>query len=92
MYSEVEFIQSRWVHLAGGLPAHSRLTFGGIATKEKMVKNGGWTPRVHPESNQNMWRSVKSSVSGPNLIHLESGRNQWGMTKTSFFLLCRIGM
>jgi hypothetical protein len=52
----------------GGLQTHSRLTFGGITTKEKMVKNGGYTPGVHldsarvqVESNQNMWRSVKSS-------------------------------
>jgi hypothetical protein len=81
MCSEVESIQSRWVHLEaaglqpdsrwtpGGLQTHYRLTFGGIAIKEKMLKNGGWTPGVHldsagvqVESNRNMWRSVKSSL------------------------------
>jgi hypothetical protein len=52
----------------GGLQTHYRLTFGGITIKEKMLKNGGWTPGVHldsagvqVESNRNMWRSVKSS-------------------------------
>jgi hypothetical protein len=62
MCSEVESIQSRWVHLEaaglqpdsrwtpGGLQAHWRLTFEGMTTKEKLVEGhleSIWTP---PES------------------------------------------
>ena len=57
-----------WTWSLAGVQLDSRLTFGWGTTKEKIRKNSGLiaeihleSARIHLESNQNMWRGVKSS-------------------------------
>ena len=71
-----------------GVQLDSRLTFGWVTTKEKIIKNSGWTVEIHLESArvnlkscQNMWRSVKSS---PTIMTMKS----WVLiSKQLFFTL-----
>jgi hypothetical protein len=63
-------MQSGWSTWSpAGLQADSGPTFGWVTTKDKILKNRGWTLEihlesagVHLESKRNMWRTVKSSI------------------------------